>query len=203
MKCPDCGTEVADGVEVCSVCNRVLTPSSSSISSITPQEVRRKIPGLRIAFRTLGYVLFIIGIIGLIVIMRIVGERNWQTTETVVDDNLVVLLTVLMVAAPGFFWARGMIRGNGGDMAAGEGLLVAISFVALCCGDLLITAGRSCRPGRGPSGGPIVGVIFFLFGVVTLVVNLFAPRKCLLTRSERITIGIVTILIGIGLLVFS
>jgi hypothetical protein len=96
------------------------------------------------------------------------------------NEMAITVVSNLAFLMPLFFWARGIVRGNKGDMAAGLILLFLISFGALVVsGDF-----------------PIAGS-FLLFGITTLIAGSFAKPDCALKRRDRIAIAILFITLGI------
>ena len=92
----------------------------------------------------------------------------------------------LAFGASVFFWGRGLIRGNAGDVYAGAGTLAATCIVAF------LAAGHS-----GVFG--LVGLLVGGFGLASLVLSLFAGPKCPLDRGSRIVIGVGCLLGGLFL----
>ena len=101
-------------------------------------------------------------------------------------DTKLAVMFALAFGASVFFWGRGLIRGNAGDLYAGAGTLAATCMITL------YTAGHS-------GVFSFIGLLVGGFGLTSLVLSLFASDKCPLDRSSRIVIGLGCLLGGLFL----
>lgn len=102
-----------------------------------------------------------------------------------VNEKIRTAVVLLALAMSFFFWVRGIVRGNNGDLAAGLVLLIIIVF-----GAMAVVQGCSCV--CLPIGG-----LLFLFGIATLVTGLFAKPDSLIKRQDRIATAVLFIILGV------
>jgi hypothetical protein len=93
------------------------------------------------------------------------------------------LLLALPVAAL-FFWGRGILKSRKDDIVLGFSLLALV-----CLGSVVFSTRSAVFSG--------LGLVLFIFGVETLIVNAFAKDDCPLSRKERTGLGgLATLAIG-------
>ncbi len=99
-------------------------------------------------------------------------------------DKILTAVSLLALALLFFFWVRGIVRGNKGDLAAGIVILILISFGA-----------RAVASHSGVISQ--IGGLLFLFGIATLVAGSFAKPDCPIKRKDRIAIAVLFIILGV------
>jgi hypothetical protein len=92
-------------------------------------------------------------------------------------------VSLLALVMSFYFWIRGIVRGNKGDLIAGVILLFVISFGAIVIDHFGVRS--------------VVGALLFLFGVATLVSGSFAKPDCPIKRKDRIIMATMFIVVGI------
>ena len=100
-------------------------------------------------------------------------------------EKVITVFSLLVGVVPFFFWIRGIVRGNKGDLRIGLILLVVTSLIAV---------------GLAGASGIFsqLGVVFFLLGIATLVAGSFAKADCLIKRQDRIALASLFMIIGLG-----
>lgn len=95
------------------------------------------------------------------------------------NEKTLIAVWCATLLTPHFFWVRGIVRSNAGDMAAGIVILIVIAFWVCLAGN--------------HSGSHLFGGILFLFGIVTLIAGSFAKPDCPIPQMIRIFIAILFI----------
>ena len=94
----------------------------------------------------------------------------------------IMSLAVLLAAL--FFWGRGIVKSRKGDIILGFSILALI-----CLASFVLAESSAVFSG--------VGLFAILFGVETLIVSAFARQDCPISRRDRISLGVGTLVVGL------
>lgn len=94
------------------------------------------------------------------------------------------ILALLVVLSYLFFWGRGLLRSQKDDMILGFSILSFICLVSIAFSDTSAVF----------SG---IGILIFFFGLETLIVSPFVKQDCLINRKDRISLGVVSLVVGL------
>ena len=116
---------------------------------------------------------------------RDVRRCGLMTMSEICSTAAAILFPVVSL----FFWVRGLVRPNMGDLVAGLAILLMISVA------LLLLSGI-------PHGFNYVGGILVLFGIGTYVTSRFAQDNPLFKKRELVLSAVLFVVVGVcGLIV--
>ncbi len=95
-----------------------------------------------------------------------------------------VIAALALPLAAFFFWARGLIKSRRDDIVLG------FSILALICVVSFVLSGSSAVFSA-------IGILIFLFGVETLIVNAFAKQDYPIKKKEHISLNVTTLVTGL------
>ena len=94
------------------------------------------------------------------------------------------IISLLLPIIGYFFWGRGLVRSSKGDIVLGFCIFALMFVIAVVCSDTSAVFFG-------------LGVLLFFFGVETLVIGTFTRPDCPISRKDRITLGVVAVVLGV------